>query len=27
LLTAKLCPTKAIILEEETTGNRIFPPD
>ena len=25
LLTAKLCPTKAIILEEEGTGKRIFP--
>ncbi len=25
LLTAKLCPTKAIILEEEPTGKRIFP--
>jgi ferredoxin len=25
LLTAKLCPTKAIILEEEETGKRIFP--
>jgi ferredoxin len=25
LLTAKLCPTKAIILEEEDTGRRIFP--
>jgi ferredoxin len=27
LLTAKLCPTKAIILEEDATGKRIFPPD
>jgi ferredoxin len=25
LLTAKICPTKAIILEEEGTGKRIFP--
>ena len=25
LLTAKLCPTKAIVLEEEETGKRIFP--
>jgi ferredoxin len=25
LLTAKICPTKAIILEEEETGKRIFP--
>ena len=25
MLTAKLCPTKAIILEEEETGKRIFP--
>ena len=24
-LVAKLCPTKAIILEEEATGKRIFP--
>ena len=27
LLTAKICPTKAIILEEEETGKRIFPID
>jgi ferredoxin len=27
LLTAKICPTKAIILEEEATGKRIFPTD
>ena len=27
MLTAKLCPTKAIILEEDATGKRIFPPD
>jgi ferredoxin len=27
LLTAKICPTKAIILEEEDTGKRIFPTD
>lgn len=25
LLAAKVCPTKAIILDEEETGNRIFP--
>jgi ferredoxin len=25
LLAAKICPTKAIILEEEGTGKRIFP--
>jgi ferredoxin len=25
LLTAKICPTKAIVLEEEETGKRIFP--
>ncbi len=25
LLAAKVCPTKAIILEEEGTGKRIFP--
>ncbi len=25
LLTAKLCPTKAIILEEENTGKKLFP--
>ncbi len=25
LLAAKICPTKAIILEEEETGKRIFP--
>lgn len=24
---AKLCPTKAISLAEEGTGNRIFPPE
>jgi ferredoxin len=27
VLTAKLCPTKAIILEEEDTGKKIFPPE
>jgi ferredoxin len=27
MLTAKICPTKAIILEEEDTGRRIFPSD
>jgi ferredoxin len=27
LLTAKICPTKAIMLEEEETGKRIFPTD
>jgi len=25
LLAAKICPTKAIILDEEGTGNKIFP--
>ncbi|MFQ5542711.1 MAG: ferredoxin [Candidatus Binatia bacterium] len=25
LFAAKVCPTKAIILEEEETGKRIFP--
>lgn len=25
LLTAKICPTKAIILDEDETGKRIFP--
>jgi ferredoxin len=25
LLAAKICPTKAIILEEEETGKKIFP--
>jgi len=25
LLAAKICPTKAIILDEEGTGKRIFP--
>ena len=27
LLAAKICPTKAIALEEETTGKKIFPAD
>lgn len=27
LLTAKICPTKAIILEDDDSGKRIFPPD
>lgn len=27
LLTAKLCPTKAIILESDGADKRIFPPD
>jgi ferredoxin len=27
LFAAKLCPTKAIALEEEGTGKKIFPPD
>ncbi len=27
LLAAKVCPTKAIILEEEETGKKIFPED
>ena len=27
VLAAKICPTKAIMLEEERTGKRIFPPE
>jgi ferredoxin len=27
VLVAKLCPTKAIALEEEGTGKKIFPPE
>ena len=27
LLAAKICPTKAIIIEEEGTGKKIFPAD
>jgi ferredoxin len=27
LFAAKLCPTKAISLEEEDTGKKLFPPD
>jgi ferredoxin len=27
LFAAKLCPTKAISLEEEGTGKKLFPPD
>jgi ferredoxin len=27
LLAAKICPTKAIALEEEGTGKKIFPTD
>ena len=27
LLAAKICPTKAIALEEEGTGKKIFPAD
>jgi ferredoxin len=27
LLSAKICPTKAIALEEEASGKRIFPPE
>ena len=27
LLAAKICPTKAISLEEEGTGKKIFPTD
>ena len=27
LFAAKLCPTKAISLEEESTNKKIFPPD
>jgi ferredoxin len=27
LLAGKICPTKAIVLEEEASGKRIFPPE
>ena len=27
LLAAKICPTKAIALEEEATGKKLFPAD
>lgn len=27
LLAAKICPTKAIMLEEEGTGKKLFPVD
>jgi ferredoxin len=27
LFAAKLCPTKAISLEEDGTGKKLFPPD
>ena len=27
LLAAKICPTKAIMLEEDGTGNKLFPAD
>jgi ferredoxin len=27
LLAAKICPTKAIALEEEGSGKRLYPPD
>ena len=27
LLVAKLCPTKAISLNEEETGKKLYPPD
>lgn len=27
LFAAKICPTKAIMLEEEETGKRLFPVD
>jgi ferredoxin len=27
ILAAKICPTKAITLEEEVTGKKIFPTD
>jgi ferredoxin len=27
LLAAKICPTKAISLEEEVTGKKVFPVD
>jgi ferredoxin len=27
LLAAKICPTKAIVLEEEGSGKKIFPPE
>jgi ferredoxin len=26
-LAAKICPTKAITLEDEATGKKLFPPD
>ena len=27
LLAAKICPTKAIALEEEGSGKKLYPPD
>lgn len=27
LLAARICPTKAIVLHEEDTGKKLFPPD
>jgi ferredoxin len=27
LLAAKICPTKAITVEEEGTGKKLYPPD
>jgi ferredoxin len=27
MLAARICPTKAITLEEEGTGKKLFPPD
>jgi ferredoxin len=27
LLAARICPTKAITLEEEGTGKKLFPPE
>ena len=26
-LAARLCPTKAIVAEDEATGKKLFPPD
>ncbi|HWO40935.1 MAG TPA: ferredoxin [Candidatus Eisenbacteria bacterium] len=27
MLAARICPTKAITVEEETTGKKLFPPE
>jgi len=27
MLAARICPTKAITVEEEATGKKLFPPD